>query len=312
MAYVLIVILVGLCVLWIAIAAYLSWALKRLPRFEHEIAPEPERWPPLSVIVPACNEAAHLESAMRTIMAQNYPELELILVDDRSKDGTGAVIDRLARQDARVTAIHIDKLPHRWLGKVHALHCGVERANGKWILFTDADVHFAPTTLRRAIAYVTNQQADHLALIPRSIQSGFWLDVAVRTFALLFLLGTRVATINRPGSTAVVGIGAFNLVKAATLSRTAGLEWLKLEPADDVGLGMMINRAGGITRLALAEQDLSVEWYSSLTAMFRGLEKNLFGAACDYRWWRLVIQVIAIVALVIAPWLVDWSWWRQR
>ena len=110
-----------------------------------------------------------------------------------------------------------------WLGKVHALHRGVERAEGEWLLFTDADVHFTPTTLRRAIAYVIHQQADHLTLIPRTIQTGLWLDVAVRTFGLLFFLGTRAATINRAGSRAFVGIGAFNLVKAETLSRTPWL-----------------------------------------------------------------------------------------
>ena len=107
---------------------------------------------------PACNEAAHLESAARTILDQDYPQLEIILVDDRSSDGTGALIDLLAREDARVKAIHIDKLPDGWLGKVHALQRGVERAEGEWLLFTDADVHFAPTMLRRAVAYVTHSK----------------------------------------------------------------------------------------------------------------------------------------------------------
>ena len=303
MEFVLIAPLVVLCALWIAIFAYLSWALKQVPFFERQTAALPERWPRLSVIVPACNEAAHLESAARTILDQDYPELEIILVDDRSNDGTGALIDLLAREDARVKALHIDKLPDGWLGKVHALHRGAERAEGEWLLFTDADVHFAPTTLRRAIAYVIDQQADHLTLIPRMIQTGLWLDVAVRTFSLLFLLGTRAATINRAGSRAFVGIGAFNLVKAETLSRTPGLEWLRLEPGDDVGLGMMIKQAGGITRLAFAQDDLSVEWYASVSAMFRGLEKNLFGPGCDYRCWRLVVQLGAIFSFVIAPWL---------
>jgi len=301
--FVLIAPLVVLCALWIAIFAYFSWALKQLPFFERQTAAPPGRWPRLSVIVPACNEAAHLESAARTILDQDYPQLEVILVDDRSNDGTGALIDLLARDDARVKAIHIDRLPDGWLGKVHALHQGVERAEGEWLLFTDADVHFAPTTLRRAIAYVIHQQADHLTLIPRTIQTGFWLDVAVRTFGLLFLLGTGAATVNRAGSRAFVGIGAFNLVKAETLSRTPGLEWLRLEPGDDVGLGMLIKQAGGITRLAFAQNDLSVEWYASVPAMFRGLEKNLFGPGCDYRWWRLVAQIVAIVSFVVAPWL---------
>ena len=303
MEFVLIAPLVVLCALWIAIFAYFSWALKQLPFFERQTAAPPGRWPRLSVIVPACNEATHLESAARTILDQDYPQLEVILVDDRSNDGTGALIDLLARDDARVKAIHIDRLPDGWLGKVHALHQGVERAEGEWLLFTDADVHFAPTTLRRAIAYVIHQQADHLTLIPRTIQTGFWLDVAVRAFGLLFFLGTGAATVNRAGSRAFVGIGAFNLVKAETLSRTPGLEWLRLEPGDDVGLGMLIKQAGGITRLAFAQNDLSVEWYASVPAMFRGLEKNLFGPGCDYRWWRLVAQIVAIVSFVVAPWL---------
>jgi glycosyltransferase involved in cell wall biosynthesis len=301
--FILIAPLVVFCALWIVIFAYLSWALKQVPSFERQTAARPGRWPRLSVIVPARNEAAHLESAARTILSQDYPRLEVILVDDRSHDGTGALIDLLAREDARVKAIHIDILPDGWLGKVHALHRGVEHAEGEWLLFTDADVHFAPTTLRRAIAYVMHQQAEHLTLIPRTIQTGFWLDVAVRAFGLLFFLGTGAATVNRAGSRAFVGIGAFNLVKAETLSRTPGLEWLRLEPGDDVGLGMMIKEAGGITRLAFAQKDLSVEWYDSVPAMFRGLEKNLFGPGCDYRRWRLVAQIVAIVSLVIAPWV---------
>ena len=131
-------------------------------------------------------------------------------------------------------------------------------------MFTDADVHFAPTMLRRAVAYVTHEQADHLTLIPRMIQTGFWLDVAVRTFGLLFLLGTGAATINRPGSRNVRRHRRVQSGEAETLSRTPGLEWLRLEPGDDVGLGMMIKKAGGITRLAFAQNDLSVEWYASV------------------------------------------------
>jgi glycosyltransferase involved in cell wall biosynthesis len=297
------VILISLCALWVAGLGYLIVAIRRLPELRESQAPMPEVWPHVSVVIPACNEAANLESAVATLLQQDYPDLEIILVDDRSSDGTGEIIDRLARDDPRIRAVHIKSLPPGWLGKVHALHRGVEQASGEWLLFTDADVHFGAAVLRRAVALVLHQRVDHLALIPRTIQKSFWLELAVNTFGLLFFITTRAASVNRADSKAFVGIGAFNLVKAERLHQTAGFEWLRLEPGDDVGLGMMIRQSGGRTRLAFAYEDLSLQWYSSVRAMFKGLEKNLFGPGCRYRWWLMLLQVGVIWSLVAAPYV---------
>jgi glycosyltransferase involved in cell wall biosynthesis len=272
-----------------------------LPDLREQHAPAPDSWPRLSVVIPACNEAANLESAVATLLRQDYPDLEIILVDDRSTDGTGKIIERLAHEDPRIRAVHVKTLPQGWLGKVHALQRGVEQVSGDWLLFTDADVHFAAGILRRAVALALHQRIDHLALIPRTIQKSFWLELAVNTFGLLFFITTRAASINRPGSKAFIGIGAFNLVNAQRFHRTVGFEWLRLEPGDDVGLGMMIKQSGGTTRLAFAYEDLSLQWYSSVTAMFKGLEKNLFGPGSHYRWWLMLFRVGSIWALVAAP-----------
>jgi len=301
MATFLIFSLILLCALWIIGFAYLWSAMKRIPELGRQITAFPQRWPKLSVIVPGCNEAEHIESAVKTLIAQDYPDLEIILVNDRSTDTTGAIINRLAQGDTGVKAIHIETLPAGWLGKVHALDQGVARAHGEWILCTDADVHFAPGILRQAVAFALDQRCDHLALIPRTVQNGFWLDVAVRTFSLLFIIGTGAAGVNRQGSKAFVGIGAFNLVKDEALRRTPGFTWLRLEPVDDVGLGLMITQAGGRSRLALAREELTVQWYASLAAMFKGLEKNLFGPTCNYLWWLILIQVGFLVSFVAAP-----------
>jgi glycosyltransferase involved in cell wall biosynthesis len=252
-------------------------------------------------VIPACNEAAHLKGAVATLQQQDYPELEMVLVDDRSTDGTGELIERLAHEDPRIRAVHIATLPEGWLGKVHALHQGVARASGDWLLFTDADIYFGSGTLRRALGIVLHYKIDHLALIPRTIQSSFWLEVAVSAFGLLFLLTSRAAKIDQRDSNAFVGIGAFNLVSAKRFRQTPGFEWLRLEPGDDVGLGMMMKNAGATARLALAHEDLSVQWYPSLAAMFKGLEKNLFGPGSQYRWWLLLLQVGTIWMLVGAP-----------
>ena len=292
-----------LCALWVVLFAYLFWALRRIPELARQNLSLPLRWPKLTVVIPACNEAEHIESAAKTLIAQDYPDLEIILLNDRSTDTTAAIIDRLARDDNRVKAIHIETLPAGWLGKVHALDQGVARAQGEWILCTDADVHFAPGLLRQAVAFALAQRCDHLALIPRTIQSGFWLDVAVRTFSLLFIIGTGGANVNRRDGNAFVGIGAFNLVKTETLRRTPGFAWLRLEPGDDVGLGLMIYQVGGRSRLALARDELTVRWYASLAAMFKGLEKNLYGPTANYHWWLLLIEVVALASFVTAPFL---------
>src|SRR6185369_2740694 len=107
-----------------------------------------------SVVVPACNEARTIERALTSLLAQDYPDLEIVLVDDRSSDETGAIIEHLAASDRRISAIHVRELPAGWLGKVHALQRGLERARGELVLFTDADIHFAPGALRRAVAWV--------------------------------------------------------------------------------------------------------------------------------------------------------------
>jgi glycosyltransferase involved in cell wall biosynthesis len=297
------VFLIPLCALWVVGLGYLIISIKRVPALRDQHTPVPAVWPRLSVLIPACNEAPNLESAVATLLQQDYPDLEIILVDDRSSDGTGEIIERLARENPRIRAVHVETLPRGWLGKVHALHRGVERASGDWLLFTDADVHFGAAILRRAVALVLHQRVDHLALIPRTIQKSFWLELAVNTFGLLFFITTRAASVNRPGSKAFVGIGAFNLVNAQRFHRTPGFEWLRLEPGDDVGLGMMIKQSGGTTRLAFAYEDLSLQWYPSVTAMFKGLEKNLFGPGSRYRWWLMLIQVGVIWALVAAPYV---------
>lgn len=289
------------CIIWLLLYAYLLFSTRTLPRFEHFAPPAPSSWPRLSVLVPACNESEHIEAAARSLMQQDYPHLEIILINDRSTDDTCAIIDKLAAEDERIKTVHIKQLPEGWLGKVHALHQGKQQATGDWLLITDADIYYTPGMLRKAVAYSINNDIDHLTLLPDVLLDNFWLEVAISTFGLLFLLTTRATQVNKADSTAIIGIGAFNLVKRETFDKTPGFEWLRLEVVDDVGVGFMINKAGGQTHFALANKDLSLSWYESLSAMFRGLEKNLFGAGAHYRGWVTAIQVSFLWALLAAP-----------
>lgn len=150
--------LVSLSAAWWAVQALaLTHAVRRLPRVADMPREAREVWPRLSLVVPARDEGQQLEGAARSRLAEGYPELELVIVDDRSNDDTGTIADRLARSDPRVVVEHVEALPDGWLGKVHAMHRGLARAGGEWVLFTDADIHLEPGTLERVIAWAERE-----------------------------------------------------------------------------------------------------------------------------------------------------------
>jgi cellulose synthase/poly-beta-1,6-N-acetylglucosamine synthase-like glycosyltransferase len=258
--------------------------------------PDPPSWPSLSVVVPACNEARTIERALASLLAQDYPGLEIVLVDDRSSDGTGAIMERLAASDRRISTIHVRELPAGWLGKVHALQRGLERARGELVLFTDADIHFAPGALRRAIAWVEDRRLDHLAVLAEVRQSSFWVGVCLWSAFRGIVTLARPWEAMDPRSTKAIGTGAFNLVRRAAFERTPGFEWLRLEVADDIGLGLMMKRSGGRPGLVLGRGQVLSEAYPKLADAVRGLEKNGFAQAARFSAWRgLAVAVLAVV-----------------
>ena len=274
---------------------------RRIRIFEKANSPLPPKWPRLSVVIASCNDADTIEKAVNTLLQQDYPNLEIVVVSDRSTDGTGQIIKRIARKDSRVRTVHIQHLPPGWLGKVHALHVGTQKSSGDWILYTDADVYFKQGALRKAIAFVLADHSDHLALLPVPRSPSFWLEVVLQTIGGVFVLGTRAAHIGKPGSKAFVGAGAFNLVRKAVLDRTEGFSWLRMEVVDDVGLGLMLQRSGAKSSFAITLQDVSFTWYPSLGAMFKGLEKNFFAVLAFYSIARMITIVVLAWSYALAP-----------
>lgn len=289
------------CVLWTVLYMGAVRGLFTL-RALWEVNPkQPERWPTLSVVVPACNEANTLRAALATLIAQDYPHLEIVLVNDRSTDDTGQLIDELAASDARITAVHVHELPDGWLGKVHALDEGYKHASGEWLLFSDADVHFAPGLLEKAMALAIERKLDHLPLVPELRAGSFWHEVAVDAFGLMFFQSVRAHALADPESDAYVGAGAFNLVRRASFEQSEGFPWLRMEVADDVGLGLALHRAGARAELWLATRELSVLWYPSLPAMVRGLEKNMYAVVGHFNPAFATARLLGFVVVVLGP-----------
>src|SRR5262249_22566286 len=156
-------------------------------------------------------------------LRDDYPNLEILLVEDRSTDATPAIADRLASEDSRLHVLHVTDLPEGWLGKVHAMQRGREAASGDWILFSDADVHVTPGTMRRAIAYCQARNLDHLAVLPELWSSTFLLDTMLASFIRILCISCRIWAVEKPDTRAAGGVGAFNLIRATALDRAGGL-----------------------------------------------------------------------------------------
>jgi hypothetical protein len=291
----------GLATVFWTRVAWGAWRLQALPALGRPGCPAPATWPALSVVVAARDEAATIEPAARSLLRQDYPNLEIVLVDDRSTDGTGDAADRLAHADPRITVIHVQQVPAGWLGKVHALQRGLEASRGDLVLFTDADVHLAPGTLMSAVAFMQARHLGHLAAIPRFETVGDIVDVAVadglRVLLTVVLPPWRV---NEPGSRAFFGVGAFNLVARDAFSRTEGFAGLRMETGDDVGVGMLLRRSGARCGVASALDVASVTWHHSLADVLRGSEK-VYATLGNCSVARMLLLAAASAALDAAP-----------
>lgn len=228
----------------------------------------------VTVVVAARDEAARIEQTVRRLLAQQGVDLQLVVVDDRSADGTGDILRKLAAEDARLEVVRVDELPPGWLGKCHALHVGAARAAGDWLLFTDGDIWLGPDVVARAVAQAVAERADHVTIMPGVREATFSGKVCQLVFALG--IARRAAAVNRDAAGAYLGVGAFNLVRADVYRGWGGHEPLRLEVVDDIKLGLLVRRAGGRTRLDVAPRDADADWCAGAWAMVKGLEKNLF------------------------------------
>jgi len=266
--------------------------------------PLPDRsdWPSVSLIAPARNEERNIERAVRSLARLDYPSLEITIIDDRSTDRTGEILDCLATEFPQLNVVQLTELPAGWLGKNHAMQLGADRSRGEWLLFTDGDIVFEPTTLRRAIAYATERGVDHLAGWPDIVTPTWLLSAFMSTTAIYLFLIVRIWAIRNPRSQAHIGVGAFNLIRSSVYRSLEGHSRIRMRPDDDLKLGKIIKLAGFRQDFVDGREMIAVEMYQSVGELIRALEKNAF-AALEYSAPLTVVSTIAALAIGVWPFI---------
>ncbi len=306
----------GIALNWLVALAWIFRTLelaRNLPRVPDLLAPTFDTpslpaldTPLLAVIVPACNEQAAIAGTLRSLLAQQGIALEIVAVDDRSTDRTGAILDEIAAEPAppgaRVTlkTVHVQTLPEGWMGKQHALACGVAETRAPYLLLTDGDIFFEPDALRRAMQFVVAEGADHLVLLPTPLLKSAGEHMMVSALQVYSAWAVKLWKVPEPGSKDRLGVGAFNLVRREAYEAIGGMAAVRMEVLEDVRLAVEIKRHGLRQRVAFGSGLVTLHWASGLVGIIRNVTKNLF-AGFQFRVSLVLFACLILILFGVYP-----------
>jgi len=239
----------------------------------------PDRSPRVSIMVPARDEATSIGKCVRSLLAQQYPDFEVLVLDDHSTDDTRQIVARLAATDRRLRLLDGQPLPHDWLGKHWACHQLAQQASGELLLFTDADTRHHPEALADAVAALQSERADLLTILPRQevVSWGERLVVPLIPWSVVTFVPLALAY-RLAWPALVVGIGQFMLFERQAYQAIGGYAAIKQHVADDIALARRIAASGLRWRLADGSRRVACRMYRNFWQAREGLSKNLFGA----------------------------------
>jgi chlorobactene glucosyltransferase len=262
---------------------------------------------PVSIIIPARNESATVETVVRSVLASSYRPFELLVVDDRSTDDTAAIVERLAAEDERVRLVRGEPLPAGWYGKPWACFQGYRAARGALLLFTDADTSHEPELLARAVGALRTEKADLLTVAPRQLCLTFWERVVMPQIWLLLAVRYHPARVNRARRERdVIANGQFVLVPRASYEAVGTHEVVRGEVAEDLAMAQQFHRAGRRLHFAFAERLMQTRMYRSLPEMVEGWSKNMYlGGRLSFPGQPLLQALVPLMLIAsFAFWLI--------
>jgi chlorobactene glucosyltransferase len=265
--------------------------------------------PLISVLVPARDEEANIEACVRSLLAQNYPNFEVVVLDDHSSDDTYPILCRLRDQDHRLRVLIGAELPPDWYGKPFACWQLANAAQGEFLLMTDADCVFAPDTLLLAMGARQEQNADVVSLVPDLGGEGFWerLLIPVQYFVIFAFLPTPLIR-TTPYPWFAAANGAFLFLSRETYFEVDGHRAVRQQLAEDVKFAQHVKRQGKSLWYGDGSRTYFVRMYDGLDALWAGFAKNLFAAFSGNLALMLSVIFVLLNLLVLPPLWAIWGW----
>ncbi len=263
---------------------------------------ETELAPPVSILVAAKDEESNIEACLQSLLRQDYPDYEVIAIDDRSADRTAELIDAAAAADSRVTALHIKEIKPGWFGKPNAMREGGDRARGEWLCFTDADCVFvSPRALTVALRYAMDKGADFLSVLPAHETGSFWERLIQPACSGILMIWFNPMHVNDPKRPTAYANGAFILMRRSCYDAIDGFDRVKAEINEDMRLARQAKQAGH--RLAVVSNDdlYTVRMYDSVAECWSGWTRIFYGCFGTFR--RLAASMALVTTFSLLPWI---------
>ncbi len=299
---VLLVLVVPVSLVWLS-RHFKIWREKRTGfLLTGDYAGPPENAPMLSVIVAAKDEEENIESCVRSMLDQDYPNYELIVCNDRSDDNTAAIVERIAAEDPRVRLINITHLPEGWCGKNNAMQNGIAAAKGEWICMIDADCQqTSRRTLSTAMQYASDKGSDLLSILPALDMRGFWENVVQPVCSGIMMIWFEPDKVNSPDYPNAYANGAFMLMKRSAYEKIGTHEAVKNQLNEDMHMAARIKQAGLNLRVVRNKGLMKVRMYTSFKQIMRGWSRIFFGTFGTLK--RLSISLAVLVTMGLLPYV---------
>ena len=269
-------------------------------------APPPADAPLVSVCIPARDEEANIRRCVEAILRQDYPNFEVIALDDRSTDATLEILRQLAAQNDKLKIISGSDLPEGWAGKPHALYQASALAYGDWLCFVDADTFLESNALSSVYAKAIETNADLFTILTKQILGSFWERTVMPLVMTALSVGFSPRKVNDPSRRDAVANGQFIFIKRSIYDLIGGHEKIKDQIVEDKALSENVKWNGHRLVVADGMQVASTRMYTSLASMWEGWTKNIYLGLRDHPSLLVLGAFGATLALIAALFLPVW------
>ena len=269
-------------------------------------APPPPGGPRISVIIPARNEAHNIKRCVEAVLMQDYPNFEVLVLDDRSTDATPAILMELSKDDSRLVVLFGEELPEGWAGKPHALYQAARSATGEWLCFVDADTFLGPNTLSAVFHGANKTGADLYTIMTLQIVETFWEKVAQPIVFSAIATGFSPRKINDPKSRDAIANGQFIFIKRSVYDAVGGHEAIKNQIVEDKALAEQVKWNGYRLVMAAGYSLAKTRMYTSLATLWEGWTKNIYLGLKDSSGMMLLGAFGALISLIVTLFMPIW------